>query len=197
MTRISWVSFCLVLECCLLQAALLPLTVHSFSRSVPKQSQTPHSRAIISSTAGHRRVPLWRLAAASESNDDNENSSSDNNGAGTTSATSAAESPPRRRFSFLEETARQGAERIAQLSIHERTRRAMLAEAVEDRMVSLEDELEQIVTDLSMTSPRDAMKEIVQEIQVLREQYQTLVTGKPSAMLDMMGDGASHSNADN
>eukprot|EP00984_Skeletonema_dohrnii_P018352 scaffold8553_cov67-Skeletonema_dohrnii-CCMP3373.AAC.1 len=46
---------------------------------------------------------------------------------------------------IMEMASLKGAEEIAKLDIQERTKRAMLAESVEDRIFELVDELEQIV----------------------------------------------------
>ena len=48
---------------------------------------------------------------------------------------------------FMEEASRKGAEKVKAMSIEERTRRAMLAEAVEDRIFSLYDDLEGLLKD--------------------------------------------------
>jgi phosphoribosyl-ATP pyrophosphohydrolase len=120
----------------------------------------------------------------------------------TTSLSSLPNPSDRPSRSFVEETARQGAQRIAQLSVQERTQRAMLAEAVEDQMILLEEELETLWNtrvDQSSQQPtlddKDVqVKDLVQEIQRLRDQYQTLVTGQPFAMLNIMKTALNDTN---
>ena len=88
---------------------------------------------------------------------------------------------------FFEEAARKGAKRIATMSTEERTKRAMLAEAVEDRMVLLYDDLEILLGEDGLPSSkenRDEVEVLAREIKSLRTEYQILVTGGQSPMLD-------------
>ncbi|KAL7535044.1 hypothetical protein ACHAXR_006231 [Thalassiosira sp. AJA248-18] len=93
-----------------------------------------------------------------------------------------------------------GAEEIRKLDIDERTKRAMLAEAVEDRIFDLVDELEQLVLqnggleDLSGEVKEEAV-EMAKQTKALQVQYNDLVNGKPSQLLDMemSGDSAGSS----
>ena len=84
-----------------------------------------------------------------------------------------------------------GAKAIAKLDVHERTKRAMLAEAVEDRIFELVDELELIVAKNNGELSGDAREEAVElakQTKALQLQYGDLVNGKPSSLLDL-GDG--------
>eukprot|EP00586_Coscinodiscus_wailesii_P012839 CAMPEP_0172494640 /NCGR_PEP_ID=MMETSP1066-20121228/51939_1 /TAXON_ID=671091 /ORGANISM="Coscinodiscus wailesii, Strain CCMP2513" /LENGTH=93 /DNA_ID=CAMNT_0013265765 /DNA_START=295 /DNA_END=576 /DNA_ORIENTATION=- len=88
----------------------------------------------------------------------------------------------------MEEASREGYERIRNMSIAERTKRAMLAEVIEDRIFSMYDDLEGLVAkDGSVEKEnRDKVTELAIQIKASQKQYRTLVTGEPSSMLDMM-----------
>jgi len=91
---------------------------------------------------------------------------------------------------FMEAVAASGAEKIASMSISERTKRAMLAEALEDRIFQLQDDLENLIPDGS-TIPTDEQVrshcvDIAQEIKHAQGQYNDLVSGKPSDILDKL-----------
>lgn len=80
------------------------------------------------------------------------------------------------------------------MSIEERTKRAMLAEAVEDRMVLLYDDLEELLGEDGLPSSvenRAEVEVLAREIKSLRGEYQTLVSGGPSPMLDSIDGTAS------
>ena len=88
---------------------------------------------------------------------------------------------------FFEDTANQGAKQVAAMSIEERTKRAMLAEAVEDRIIVLYDDLELLLGKDGMPSNvenRDEVQVLAKEIQSLRREYVALVNGGPSPMLN-------------
>mmetsp|Transcript_21957 Transcript_21957/g.27169 ORF Transcript_21957/g.27169 Transcript_21957/m.27169 type:complete len:153 (+) Transcript_21957:118-576(+) len=89
---------------------------------------------------------------------------------------------------IMEEASREGYERIRNMSIAERTKRAMLAEVIEDRIFSMYDDLEGLVAkDGSVEKEnRDKVTELAIQIKASQKQYRTLVTGEPSSMLDMM-----------
>lgn len=73
-----------------------------------------------------------------------------------------------------------GASKIAQMDINERTKRAMLAEAVENRIFQLQQEL----LELAQTNGKFSQaKKLAQQIKLAQEQYQELVSGDPSDML--------------
>jgi len=95
---------------------------------------------------------------------------------------------------FFEEAAKQGAKKVADMSVQERTKRAMLAEAVEDRMVLLYDDLEELLGVDGLPSSaenRDEVEVLAREIKSLRQEYQVLVTGGQSPMLDSIDGTAS------
>ena len=90
-----------------------------------------------------------------------------------------------------------GAQAIAKLDLEERTKRAMLAEVIEDRIFELVDELELFVAqnngllDASDDIRMRAM-EMAKETKSLQLQYDDLVNGRPSIILnlDSIGDEA-------
>lgn len=92
---------------------------------------------------------------------------------------------------FLEQKAIDGAEKIRSLSVEERTRRAMLAEAAEDRMVMLSDELDNLLGDDGMPIKKENREEVVNlatEIKAQQEQYRQLVMGEQNSLLDLTMD---------
>lgn len=81
-----------------------------------------------------------------------------------------------------------GAEEIAKLDIQERTKRAMIAEKVEDRIFELVDELEQMVERNNGVLEGDDKEEAVElakQTKALQEQYDDLVNGRPSLLLEL------------
>jgi hypothetical protein len=102
----------------------------------------------------------------------------------------------------MEQLALSGADKIAKMNISERTKRAMLAEAVEDRISDLTDELEALFdknTGVLPESNREDALDISQQTKVLQSQYKDLVSGGPSPMLQSLesatsGGSSSHPN---
>jgi hypothetical protein len=94
---------------------------------------------------------------------------------------------------LMEQLALSGAERIAAMSIPERTKRAMLAEAVEDRIFELTDVLEKLLLSdqsesggdgpLISEKNRQEALEVAQQTKALQVQYEELVSGRPSSVL--------------
>lgn len=81
---------------------------------------------------------------------------------------------------FFEQAAQEGAERVKAMSVEERTKRAMLAEAVEDRIVVLYDDLELLLGEDGLPSTvenRAEVEVLAREIKSLRQEYQVLVNG--------------------
>ena len=81
---------------------------------------------------------------------------------------------------FFETTALSGAEKIKKISIEERTRRAMVAEAIEDRVSNLYDDFEvtyQKIQDTDDVKDKEELKNIAKQIKVLQEEYRTVVNG--------------------
>jgi hypothetical protein len=99
--------------------------------------------------------------------------------------------PKRGQEKRMEMSSIEGAEAIAKLDIHERTKRAMLAEAVEDRIFELMDELEVVVKEndgvLQGESKEEAV-ELARQTKALQNQYDDLVNGRPSHLLNLGWD---------
>jgi len=90
---------------------------------------------------------------------------------------------------FVERTALEGAEKIRSISIEERTKRAMMAEAVEDRVLELSDELDQLLGDDGMPLKkeyREKIETLAKEIKASREQYRVLVSGEDCSMINLL-----------
>ncbi len=101
---------------------------------------------------------------------------------------------------FLEQSSQNGYDKIKQMSIEERTRRAMLAEAAEDRIVMLSDELDKLLGDDGMpltVEDREEVTFLATQIKASREQYQTLVNGGESSSLEMFNMSSSSTKDDN
>ena len=85
-----------------------------------------------------------------------------------------------------------GADAIRKLDLQERTKRAMLAEAVEDRIFELVDDLEDLVRksggleNLTDETKEEAV-EMAKQTKALQIQYDDLVNGRPSPLLDLEG----------
>ena len=100
---------------------------------------------------------------------------------------------------FLEEASRSGYEKVKAMSIEERTRRAMLAEAAEDRVIMLSDELDLLLGDDGMPSKEEHREEVAilaKQIKASREQYERLVSGEDCVSLNMFGDENKSSSTD-
>mmetsp|Transcript_23358 Transcript_23358/g.45168 ORF Transcript_23358/g.45168 Transcript_23358/m.45168 type:complete len:154 (+) Transcript_23358:10-471(+) len=81
-----------------------------------------------------------------------------------------------------------GADAIAKINLEERTKRAMLAEAVEDRIFELVDELDEVVTvndGFLVGDVREEAVELAKQAKALQLQYDDLVSGSPSTLLDV------------
>jgi hypothetical protein len=98
---------------------------------------------------------------------------------------SSTEGPSRKQRQELdmEELSEIGAPKIASLDIPERAKRAMLAEAIEDRIFDLTDELELVLAKEDTVPNRELIVELAQQTKLLQIQYQDLVTGKSSTLL--------------
>ena len=90
----------------------------------------------------------------------------------------------------MERSSRAGAEAIAKLNAQERAKRAMLAEAVENRIFELVDELELLIKRTGVESfgefpdnVRDRALEMATRTKELQNQYDDLVSGRPSQLL--------------
>ena len=81
-----------------------------------------------------------------------------------------------------------GAKAIAKLNINERTKRAMLAEAVEDRIFEITEEIEEIFNKndgVLEGDQKDEAVELAKQTKALQVQYDDLVNGRPSYLLDL------------
>lgn len=81
-----------------------------------------------------------------------------------------------------------GAKAIAKLNINERTKRAMLAEQVEDKIFEITEEIEQIVVrndGLLEGDEKEEAVELAKQTKALQKQYDDLVQGRPSVLLDI------------
>lgn len=95
---------------------------------------------------------------------------------------------------IMERASLAGADKIRKVSLEERTKRAMLAEAVEDRIFDLVDELDSLVKkNGGLENLTDEVKEeaveMAKQTKVLQIQYDDLVNGRPSQLLDMEMEG--------
>ena len=94
-------------------------------------------------------------------------------------------SPKQTQERILEQLSREGASQIASLDVHERAKRAMLAEAIEDRIMDNIEVLEHLVAQTE-SSCRAKAVELARETKTLQVQYEELVTGKPSSVLQSL-----------
>lgn len=96
--------------------------------------------------------------------------------------------PKREQEMILESMSLEGAEVIKRMDIPERAKRAMLAEAVEDRIFALTEMIEDLIDDDGMIAEENREKavEIAQATKSLQGQYQNLVSGKDSSILEAL-----------
>jgi hypothetical protein len=97
----------------------------------------------------------------------------------------------RRQEKSMERISQIGADKIATLSIPERTKRAMLAEAIEDEMFVATEQLEDLYQgsddDNSLSDQnRGTARELTQRIASLQSQYNELVSGRSSSVLNVL-----------
>jgi hypothetical protein len=90
----------------------------------------------------------------------------------------------------LEQLAKIGAARVAKMDIPERAKRAMLAEAIEDSIFQYEIELEELIGESGIipTDPqlREQCQSIAMQIKASQDQYEALVSGLPSPLLNTL-----------
>jgi hypothetical protein len=98
----------------------------------------------------------------------------------------------RRQEDEFETMSARGASKIAQMDIPERTKRALLAEAVENRIFALQQEMLELAQSHGKYS---VAKTLAQQIKLAQVQYQELVNGDPSDMLRAYDSLASMANA--
>ena len=89
---------------------------------------------------------------------------------------------------IFEDLSLKGAKQIAQMEIPERAKRAMLAEAVEDRIFELTEFLESLVDEQGMIAEEDRPRavDVAKQTKNLQLQYNDLVSGNPSTILDAL-----------
>jgi hypothetical protein len=111
-----------------------------------------------------------------------------------------------RQLNWLEQWAQEGAQKIANLDIEERTQRTLFAEMAEDKIYELNLQLEELMDDETgqlkeEEDNNDSIKELAEDIALqtrsLQEQYRLLVTGEPSSMLQAMSSLKNNSNNNN
>lgn len=98
------------------------------------------------------------------------------------------QSPQKNLENIMETASLSGAEEVAKLDIQERTKRAMLAEQVEDRIFELVEEVEEMVKHNNGVLEGDAKEEAVElakQTKALQIQYDDLVNGRPSSLLEL------------
>jgi archaellum component FlaC len=90
---------------------------------------------------------------------------------------------------LFEELSRENAETIASLSISERAKRAMLAEVVEDEIFSVTEQMIDLVQRFEAQS--DGIEKFEKQVKALKtrnsflqQQYNDLVSGRPSSLLN-------------
>lgn len=90
---------------------------------------------------------------------------------------------------LFEELSRKNAETIAALSISERTKRAMLAEAVEDEIFTVSEQIVDLVKQneaqaIGLRAFEEQVRELKTRNTSLQKQYSDLVSGRPSSLLN-------------
>jgi hypothetical protein len=112
----------------------------------------------------------------------------------------------RRQEKSMERISQIGADKIATLSIPERTKRAMLAEAIEDEMFVATEQLEDLYqgsddNNALSDQNRGTARELTQRIASLQSQYNELVSGRSSSVLNVLesaiGDEPDSNDTDN
>jgi len=102
---------------------------------------------------------------------------------------------------LMETLSRRGAAKIAKIDIRERAKRAMLAEAVEDQIFDNTETLEAMLEkdgSLMAEANREEAVEIAKQTKLLQVQYNELVSGNASSVLNAleaaMGNGRDDNN---
>lgn len=87
----------------------------------------------------------------------------------------------------MEQSSMTGAKAAAKMSLEERTKRVILAEAVEDRIFEIADDLEALFdknNGILGEEDTEEATELAKQTKALQIQYDDLVSGKPSLILD-------------
>jgi hypothetical protein len=92
--------------------------------------------------------------------------------------------------SIFEAMSIKGADKIAKMSIPERAKRAMLAEATEDSIFELTERLDGLVEDDGTVSVanREKAMDLARQAKKLQMQYNDLVNGNPSSILQVLDE---------
>lgn len=106
------------------------------------------------------------------------------------SATLSDDGDVQAREAFLEQLSQRGSDQVAKMSIAERAKRAMLAEAIEDNILAKEIQLEELIGEncILPTDPEllQQCKDISLQIMEAQKQYEALVTGGASVLLSSL-----------
>ena len=144
---------------------------------------------VVFATARRRQVSL----DAAGDDDDYNNAASDGSSMNNSKPMEGVLPQKESQELYMEVLSARGAARIAQLSVPERAKRALLAEAVEDQIFANTEELERIMleaddggTRLPVEQRRQAVVEIASQTKALQVQYQELVSGESSSVLNAM-----------
>jgi hypothetical protein len=129
----------------------------------PSSARSPYQQIQV----GAARSPRTRHCASSSGNDER-------------SSGSMRREVRRRQEAELEAMSARGAAKIAQMDISERTKRALLAEAVENRIFALQQEMLELAQSHGEYS---VAKTLAKQIRLAQVQYGELVNGDPSDML--------------
>jgi hypothetical protein len=99
---------------------------------------------------------------------------------------------------FMEAVSLSGADKIAKMNVSERTKRAMLAEAIENRIFQLQDDLDQLCGGVVPDDEtiKSQCVEIARNMRESQLQYNDLVTGEPSMVMTTLESLATTSKTD-
>lgn len=122
-------------------------------------------------------------------------------------SSSEGQQQKQRQLNWLEQWAQEGAQKIANLDIEERTQRTLFAEMAEDKIYELNLQLEELMDDEtgqlkeedenSNSNIKELAEDIALQTRSLQEQYRLLVTGEPSSMLQAMSSLKNSNNNNN
>jgi hypothetical protein len=126
-------------------------------------------------------------------------SSSSNNNADNLSFPEEPSGGQKQQEMMFEAASASGADVISKMTVPERAKRTMMAEALEDRIFELTETLEGLLDKSGMIAEadREQAMEIAKQTKGLQLQYNDLVSGKPSSILDSLEamDGPSSSSS--
>ncbi|KAL7568395.1 hypothetical protein ACA910_012115 [Epithemia clementina (nom. ined.)] len=150
-------------------------------RASSAASPALHKKSTHSSATSTNR--LYAEASSGQNHAHGDGQENNKNKNQESSSSSAAKSNE----NWLEDWAQEGAPKIAQLDIHQRTQRTRLAEMAEDKIYELHMALQKLVDeDTGEITDWVQAKDIALQTKSLQEQYRALVTGGPSTVLQAM-----------